>query len=601
MTLGLRTQLVAGEASPVLVKTPIDHHGRKTLAREADRLERARHPGVVELLERSDDRLVVAWAGGETLETLRPTVRSAAALLAAIAATVADLHEIGIVHGHLEARHVVVGPGGRPRLAGMAGRSPAEAEAAPADDVEAVGRLIDLLIGPDAELEPIPERRWARSRWSGYQRRALQTLADHATHEDPARRPTARGLAAAIAEAVPDAMLPDEGGAWGQARGRFAGAPRLPDGEGPVTVAEPDVVGPDMVGPDMVGPDMVGPEAVDHPWPTTRPSLRNAPGPTPSDPGTASEPEPGVDADAEPGQPAAPAPGQPRDHEAAADPGTGVDPGIEAEPRIEAESRTEAEPQTEAEPDPMPATAGVAASSRSDPPSEDDHPTILGLRIDASAEEPRIGPSRPGREPPTEEEPSRRSGRAARALIAGAAAVVVLMALTGWLRPEPVPPTTDAAVTADQPAPPSLTPDGPTAPDEPAVTEAPIPAPVCPRTSGASVDLNGDGCPERYRVDGVTIEAGGITYIVGETDDTVGVGDWNCDGIAAPGVVRPATGEVFLFDGWADRDEPVTVDAQYVVPGARSLAADDGATCEPPAVTLANGSVHALTDRDATR
>jgi hypothetical protein len=71
--------------------------------------------------------------------------------------------------------------------------------------VAALGRLIDLLLGSEAELEPIPEHRWGRKRWSGAQRRALLTLADQASDPDPARRPTARALAAAVAQLVPEA------------------------------------------------------------------------------------------------------------------------------------------------------------------------------------------------------------------------------------------------------------------------------------------------------------------------------------------------------------------------------------------------------------
>jgi hypothetical protein len=118
-----------------------------------------------------------------------------------VASTLADLHAIGIVHGRIVASHVLISDGGRPRLCGFGDGSSA---ASPEDDVAALGALIAEVLGRDEEPEPIPERRWGRRRrWNGWERRALLMLADQATADSPSRRPTARRLAAAIAEAVP--------------------------------------------------------------------------------------------------------------------------------------------------------------------------------------------------------------------------------------------------------------------------------------------------------------------------------------------------------------------------------------------------------------
>ncbi len=152
MTRGCRTEVAPTGSGPVVRKEAETPAGREALACEVERLEQARHPGVVELLEHGEDHLVVRWAGGETLETWRPALPQAAALLAAVAATVADLHELGLVHGRLQARHVVVGPDGRPRLAGFGGTTPGTGEATPADDVAALGQLVGRLVGPGVEL-----------------------------------------------------------------------------------------------------------------------------------------------------------------------------------------------------------------------------------------------------------------------------------------------------------------------------------------------------------------------------------------------------------------------------------------------------------------
>jgi hypothetical protein len=52
------------------------------------------------------------------------------------------------------------------------------------------------------------------------------------------------------------------------------------------------------------------------------------------------------------------------------------------------------------------------------------------------------------------------------------------------------------------------------------------------------------------------------------------IGDWNCDGLGTPALLRPATGEVFVFSTWGSRDQPVEISrtAQFV--GAIRLVPD---------------------------
>jgi hypothetical protein len=73
---------------------------------------------------------------------------------------------------------------------------------------------------------------------------------------------------------------------------------------------------------------------------------------------------------------------------------------------------------------------------------------------------------------------------------------------------------------------------------------------------------------------GALLSRAGERFGVGEPGDEAVVGDWDCDGTATPGVVRPATGEVFLFDRWAEPGRPLTVTAALRVAGAHSLVAD---------------------------
>jgi tRNA A-37 threonylcarbamoyl transferase component Bud32 len=101
------------------------------LRREADVLRLAAHSGVVELVESLDlpqggARLSTAYVGGRTLADARPP--TPAAFAATLAATLAELHDRGIVHGRLRPEHVLVGPDGAPVVcgwgAGLAARRP---------------------------------------------------------------------------------------------------------------------------------------------------------------------------------------------------------------------------------------------------------------------------------------------------------------------------------------------------------------------------------------------------------------------------------------------------------------------------------------------
>ncbi len=173
---------------------------------EGERLRRASHPGVVQVLRSApagDGWELRTAHAGRPLSILAPvSVPQAAAIVAAAASTLADLHQLGLVHGRVDASHVLLGEQGRPVLCGFGDGRPG---ARPEDDVAALGGLLTNLLGGDDDAEPIPERRWRRRRtWTGWERRALLLLADQACADPATRRPTARRLAAAITEAVPD-------------------------------------------------------------------------------------------------------------------------------------------------------------------------------------------------------------------------------------------------------------------------------------------------------------------------------------------------------------------------------------------------------------
>ena len=118
-------------------------------------------------------------------------------------------------------------------------------------------------------------------------------------------------------------------------------------------------------------------------------------------------------------------------------------------------------------------------------------------------------------------------------------------------------------------------------PTTPSPSPTPDPGGCGHLATTSSADLDGDGCADPYAIEGTTVRALGRTYQVGRAGDHVQVGDWDCDGLATAGVVRPSTGEVFLFDGWHLVDGAVTVRAVDVVAGARRLQPGSGTACVP--------------------
>ncbi|HZA00558.1 MAG TPA: hypothetical protein VE575_17495 [Acidimicrobiales bacterium] len=189
---------------PVVVKTATGDDDRTRLRLEGERLAQARHPGLVSVvLARNGEEaeLRTRYAGDPVSHWTGP-VASIAGLGAAVAATLGDLHEIGVVHGRLDSTHILVGPDGRPRLCGL---SHPGGPAAPADDVAALGRVLAELL-ERAPAERRGPRRWPRTDAAG--RRALERVIARALDPLPSRRPHARLLASSILDAVPAAELP---------------------------------------------------------------------------------------------------------------------------------------------------------------------------------------------------------------------------------------------------------------------------------------------------------------------------------------------------------------------------------------------------------
>ncbi len=137
----------------------------------------------------------------------------------------------------------------------------------------------------------------------------------------------------------------------------------------------------------------------------------------------------------------------------------------------------------------------------------------------------------------------------------------------------------------------------PTAPSSTVVTTTDLPELVAPAVAPCTspipamhlADIDGDGCPEGwYRTSDVLV-ADGIRYSIGDRDDLITVGDWNCDGVATPALVTVPEGQVFLFPVWEGDAGSVTAPQLRVWPDPRSLQVRSGPTCDSLVVLAASG------------
>ncbi|MFN2505351.1 MAG: hypothetical protein ABR540_14195, partial [Acidimicrobiales bacterium] len=205
---------------PVVEKRAASTEEATRLRREADLLEVAAHPGLVELISIDDapePRLRTGRVDGPSLADVQGLgVDEVAGVVAALASTIADLHAMSLVHGAVAPEHVVLDEEGRPVLCslgygGLAGErssfapeldppfiDPARADddrLDPALDVYGLGALLALLLG----------------RSDGQNRRSadgLARLAERATAEQRTDRPSAREVADAAHNEVRGARLP---------------------------------------------------------------------------------------------------------------------------------------------------------------------------------------------------------------------------------------------------------------------------------------------------------------------------------------------------------------------------------------------------------
>ncbi len=187
--------------------------------------------------------------------------------------------------------------------------------------------------------------------------------------------------------------------------------------------------------------------------------------------------------------------------------------------------------------------------------------------------------------------PGRRrvSGRAAVAAAGVTVAAALGLALARTSSPTGSPSTLGheaAPETPTEPQSPSPTPALVATPPEPALAEE-----LCihrlPDAPGVDSD---DDCAHDPVIHGNLVQVGRAWFRAGAAGDVIAVGDWDCDGTATPLVLRPGSGDVFVFDRWAGA-EALEVHAVARAAGAVALEIHQSGECDLAYAVDADGAV----------
>src|SRR5258706_6945253 len=150
------------DGRPVAVKRASGPSASGRLAREAAALSAARHPGVVELLsvtlDGDEPSITTAWVAGGSIDAALARATPTPLLVGVVAdaaMTISELHDRGIVHGRIDATHVLIAERG----AVVTGLAEASTDGQPADDVLALGHLLERITAGREASAPSRHRR----------------------------------------------------------------------------------------------------------------------------------------------------------------------------------------------------------------------------------------------------------------------------------------------------------------------------------------------------------------------------------------------------------------------------------------------------------
>ncbi|MPY96039.1 MAG: hypothetical protein GEV08_24165 [Acidimicrobiia bacterium] len=169
-------------------------------------------------------------------------------------------------------------------------------------------------------------------------------------------------------------------------------------------------------------------------------------------------------------------------------------------------------------------------------------------------------PTRTGTDVPSQGRRRRVAALVAVTALAGAltAAAVSAFSGPGAASASARPSTTSAPSTSEAPVPTSST-GAPT--DTTALSrdgDVPGGGQGCPTDYAAAEAGIPSACAGQLSVEGNSVALGSLRWVVGDDGDHLAVSDVDCDGTIEAALLRPATGELFVFGSWAPPEGPVT-------------------------------------------
>jgi serine/threonine protein kinase len=181
--------------------------------REARTLTRLDHPGIVKIIEFIDGdpvELVMEYTGTDSWQRNPPATRATIIDgLAAVASTVADLHDLGTAHLALRAEHVLVSSARRPVLCGFADAGTADGPNRAEDTAGLAALIDDLCTGAPIDLRSDLDRLAAEARTGALTARDLgdELLALRSPEPRPRRVRWPSPLRASIPIAIAIAII----------------------------------------------------------------------------------------------------------------------------------------------------------------------------------------------------------------------------------------------------------------------------------------------------------------------------------------------------------------------------------------------------------
>lgn len=103
------------------------------------------------------------------------------------------------------------------------------------------------------------------------------------------------------------------------------------------------------------------------------------------------------------------------------------------------------------------------------------------------------------------------------------------------------------------------------------------PSPGCPTDHAQAATGVSAACAAEVRVLDGAVSLGELSWELGEAGDAISVSDVGCDGDLEVVLLRPGSGELFVFERWAPPEGPVTIEPARTFSGKTAVrAGEDG-------------------------